>query len=204
VRYWSGARGMPDGMASGHKSSGPIPVARFLADAAAGTAGRLWAIGTDDTAAGSARRQPGPERNTGDWADSGWTGAPATTATSGRYSDSGSSAGGKAARIRRSDTAAADGTSQECERRRGRHWEPEPGKGLDFYSLEREIALGKSLAQEVERSSKLIDDPVVTEYVNRVGQNLVRNSGCAGAVHDQGDRFGCSERVLRCRAAFSM
>ncbi len=51
-----------------------------------------------------------------------------------------------------------------------------PGKGLDFYSLEKEIALGKSLAQEVERSSKLIDDPVVTEYVNRVGQNLVRNS----------------------------
>ncbi|MGH9741641.1 MAG: M48 family metallopeptidase [Candidatus Acidiferrum sp.] len=50
------------------------------------------------------------------------------------------------------------------------------GKGINFYSLEREIALGKSLAQEVERSSKMIDDPVVTEYVNRVGQNLVRNS----------------------------
>ena len=50
------------------------------------------------------------------------------------------------------------------------------GKGINFYSLEREIALGKGLAQEVERSSKLIDDPVVTEYVNRVGQNLVRNS----------------------------
>jgi predicted Zn-dependent protease len=50
------------------------------------------------------------------------------------------------------------------------------GKGVNFYSLEKEIALGKSLAQEVERSSKLIDDPVVTEYVNRVGQNLVRNS----------------------------
>jgi predicted Zn-dependent protease len=50
------------------------------------------------------------------------------------------------------------------------------GKGPNFYSLEREIALGKQLAQEVERSSKLIDDPVVTEYVNRVGQNLVRNS----------------------------
>src|SRR5580704_6801658 len=50
------------------------------------------------------------------------------------------------------------------------------GKGPNFYSLEREIGLGKSLAQEVERSSKLIDDPVVTEYVNRVGQNLVRNS----------------------------
>jgi predicted Zn-dependent protease len=50
------------------------------------------------------------------------------------------------------------------------------GKGINFYSLEREIALGKGLAQEVERSSKMIDDPVVTEYVNRVGQNLVRNS----------------------------
>jgi predicted Zn-dependent protease len=50
------------------------------------------------------------------------------------------------------------------------------GKGANFYSLEKEIALGKQLAQEVERSSKLIDDPVVTEYVNRIGQNLVRNS----------------------------
>ncbi len=49
-------------------------------------------------------------------------------------------------------------------------------KGVNFYSLEHEIALGKQLAQEVERSSKLINDPVVTEYVNRVGQNLVRNS----------------------------
>jgi predicted Zn-dependent protease len=47
---------------------------------------------------------------------------------------------------------------------------------VNFYSLEHEIALGKSLAQEVERSSKMIDDPIVTEYVNRVGQNLVRNS----------------------------
>jgi beta-barrel assembly-enhancing protease len=50
------------------------------------------------------------------------------------------------------------------------------GKGVNFYSIEKEIALGKALAQQVEQSSKLIDDPVVTEYVNRVGQNLVRNS----------------------------
>jgi predicted Zn-dependent protease len=50
------------------------------------------------------------------------------------------------------------------------------GKGINFYSLEKEIALGKQLAQEVERSAKLVDDPVVVEYVNRVGQNLVRNS----------------------------
>src|SRR5216110_3281577 len=50
------------------------------------------------------------------------------------------------------------------------------GKGVNWFSIEKEIALGKGLAQEVERSSKLIDDPIITEYVNRVGQNLVRNS----------------------------
>jgi len=47
---------------------------------------------------------------------------------------------------------------------------------LNFYSLEKEIRLGRSLAQEVERTAKIIDDPVVSEYVNRVGQNIVRNS----------------------------
>ena len=50
------------------------------------------------------------------------------------------------------------------------------GKGVNLYSLEREIALGKGAAMEVEKSSKMITDPVVTEYVNRIGQNLVRNS----------------------------
>src|SRR5262249_10842002 len=50
------------------------------------------------------------------------------------------------------------------------------GKGINFYSIEKEIALGKGLAQEVERQAKIIDDPVIAEYVNRVGQNLVRNS----------------------------
>jgi beta-barrel assembly-enhancing protease len=50
------------------------------------------------------------------------------------------------------------------------------GKGVNFYSLEKEIALGKQLAQEIERQAKIIDDPIIAEYVNRVGQNLVRNS----------------------------
>jgi len=50
------------------------------------------------------------------------------------------------------------------------------GKGLDFYSLQHEIELGKQLAQQVDQTSKFVTDPVVTEYVNRVGQNLVRNS----------------------------
>jgi predicted Zn-dependent protease len=50
------------------------------------------------------------------------------------------------------------------------------GKGMNFYSLEKEIALGKAMAQQVEQQSRLVRDPVITEYVNRVGQNLVRNS----------------------------
>jgi predicted Zn-dependent protease len=51
------------------------------------------------------------------------------------------------------------------------------GRGIgNWYSLDKEIALGKSYAQEVESSVKLVQDPVVTEYVNRIGQQLVRNS----------------------------
>lgn len=51
------------------------------------------------------------------------------------------------------------------------------GRGFgNWYSLESEIRMGKQYAQMVESSSKLVSDPVVTEYVNRIGQNLVRNS----------------------------
>jgi predicted Zn-dependent protease len=50
------------------------------------------------------------------------------------------------------------------------------GKGINFYSIEREIGMGKQMAQEVERQAKIVDDPIVAEYVNRIGQNLVRNS----------------------------
>jgi predicted Zn-dependent protease len=46
----------------------------------------------------------------------------------------------------------------------------------NWYSIERQIAMGKSFAQQVESQSKMVSDPVVTEYVNRLGQNLVRNS----------------------------
>jgi predicted Zn-dependent protease len=51
------------------------------------------------------------------------------------------------------------------------------GKGIgNWYSIDKQIAMGKSYAQEVESSSRLITDPVISEYVNRLGQNLVRNS----------------------------
>ena len=43
-------------------------------------------------------------------------------------------------------------------------------------SLEEEIAQGRSLAAEIERQVRLVDDPLINEYVNRVGQNIVRNS----------------------------
>jgi predicted Zn-dependent protease len=49
-------------------------------------------------------------------------------------------------------------------------------KGLNFYSVEQEMALGRQLAAEVARQAKLIDDPIVSEYINRLGQNLARNS----------------------------
>jgi predicted Zn-dependent protease len=52
----------------------------------------------------------------------------------------------------------------------------EVGKGINFYSLEKEMALGKQLAEEVERQAKVVDDPLISEYINRMGQNLVRNS----------------------------
>lgn len=49
-------------------------------------------------------------------------------------------------------------------------------RGVNWYSIEKEIAMGKEYAQEVERQAKMVDDPVITEYVNRIGQNIVRNS----------------------------
>lgn len=52
----------------------------------------------------------------------------------------------------------------------------DPGKGVNFYSLEREIALGRQMAQEVEREARIVYDGTISEYVNRMGQNLVRNS----------------------------
>ena len=50
-------------------------------------------------------------------------------------------------------------------------------KGVgNWYSLDKQVAMGRSYSQQVEHGAKMISDPVITEYVNRVGQNLVRNS----------------------------
>jgi beta-barrel assembly-enhancing protease len=54
---------------------------------------------------------------------------------------------------------------------------PGSGKSMgDWYSYDTEIKMGKQYAMMVESSARMVKDPIVTEYVNRIGQNLVRNS----------------------------
>jgi predicted Zn-dependent protease len=48
----------------------------------------------------------------------------------------------------------------------------------NWYSVESEIKMGKGYSMEIEKSTKFITDPVITEYVNRIGQNIVKNSDC--------------------------
>ena len=51
------------------------------------------------------------------------------------------------------------------------------GRGLgDWYSTDTEIKMGKQYAMMVEQTARMMQDPVINEYVNRIGQNLVRNS----------------------------
>jgi len=51
------------------------------------------------------------------------------------------------------------------------------GRGVgNWYTVEGQVARGRVYAQQIESQVKLINDPVITEYVNRIGQNIVRNS----------------------------
>jgi predicted Zn-dependent protease len=53
------------------------------------------------------------------------------------------------------------------------------GRGLgNWYSVDSEIRMGKGYAMEIEKSAHMVNDPVIQEYVNRVGQNIVKNSDC--------------------------
>lgn len=47
---------------------------------------------------------------------------------------------------------------------------------INFYNYDKEVAIGRSFAQEVDRSAKLVEDPIIVEYINKVGQNLVLHS----------------------------
>jgi hypothetical protein len=73
------------------------------------------------------------------------------------------------------------------------------GKGVNFYSIEKEIALGKGLAQDVERQAKIIDDPVIAG-LQRVGGLSVdahpgvvvaQCRGCARAARRGNEESGC-------------
>jgi predicted Zn-dependent protease len=53
------------------------------------------------------------------------------------------------------------------------------GRGMgNWYSVDTEIKMGKEYSMEIEKSTRFITDPVIVEYVNRVGQNIVKNSDC--------------------------
>jgi hypothetical protein len=53
------------------------------------------------------------------------------------------------------------------------------GRGLgNWYSTDWEIRTGKQYSMEIEKSAHMVTDPVIVEYVNRVGQNIVKNSDC--------------------------
>ena len=47
---------------------------------------------------------------------------------------------------------------------------------INFYSLNKEVNMGRQLAADVDRQGKFVEDPVVSEYVNRVGQNIALHS----------------------------
>jgi beta-barrel assembly-enhancing protease len=50
------------------------------------------------------------------------------------------------------------------------------GGGMNFFSIDKEIQIGKELAKQIDQQSRFLTDPVVNEYVNRLAQNLMRNS----------------------------
>ncbi len=53
------------------------------------------------------------------------------------------------------------------------------GRGMgNWYSTNWEIGTGKQYSMEIEKSAHMVNDPVVVEYVNRIGQNIVKNSDC--------------------------
>jgi predicted Zn-dependent protease len=116
------------------------------------------------------------------FAQAGAAGAPPTPANSGSSSQAAPAPPPDAPADTPDTKSAGSAADSSTAKKKGSEKDPDDigdrnvsGK-VNFYSLEKEIALGKQLAQQVERGSKVVNDPVVSEYVNRIGQNLVRNS----------------------------
>ena len=72
----------------------------------------------------------------------------------------------------------AEGSKQKIERKYDVRFIGERGigGGMNFFSIDKEIKMGKEMAQEIDAQVKFLDDPAVNEYVNRLAQNLMRNS----------------------------
>jgi hypothetical protein len=65
------------------------------------------------------------------------------------------------------------------------------GRGMgNWYSTDWEIRNGKQYSMEVEKSAHMVTDPVIVEYVNRVGQNIVKNSGLILAADEEAELAG--------------
>ena len=84
------------------------------------------------------------------------------------------------------DKVKHDGGKEDVDAVGNRNVGCKTGMG-NWYGVEKQIAMGKQYAQQVESSVKLIQDPVVTEYVNRVGPEPGAQLRCPGAVYHQGD-----------------
>ena len=59
----------------------------------------------------------------------------------------------------------------------------------NFVSLEKEIQLGAQYAQMIEQTARLVEDPVVAEYVGPSGSGDREELGCEGTLCHQGDRY---------------
>ena len=97
-----------------------------------------------------------------------------TTAQS-STSSSGSSSDGQYAPEKPEKNAPSSATMKDIDAIGNRNVGCDKGIG-NWYSLEKQQAMGRQFSQQVEHSAKLVSDPTITEYVNRIGQNLVRNS----------------------------
>jgi len=53
----------------------------------------------------------------------------------------------------------------------------------NFVSLEKEIAIGAQVAAQFEQTARMVEDPVISEYVDRVGQNIVKHSDAKVPFH---------------------
>jgi len=53
----------------------------------------------------------------------------------------------------------------------------------NWVSMEKEVAMGAQIAGEFEQTARMVEDPVINEYVDRIGQNLVKHSDAKVPFH---------------------